>query len=104
MSDENKQRYIAWLEDPNTIITEGSRHDAVKILGCSYYYRYRDGWKDLTDDQRHDKLQEWNLQHCNPPLPDSEFDEIWKWIVSTHRKSRDAEHEKSRDAAINQQQ
>jgi hypothetical protein len=40
MSDENKQSYIAWLEDPNTIITEGSRHDAVKILGCSYYYRY----------------------------------------------------------------
>jgi len=97
MSDENKQRYIAWLENPNTVIGEGSRHDAVKILGCSYYYRYN-GWKDLTDDQRHDKLQEWNQQHCSPQLPDSEFNEIWKWIVKTHRTTRDAEHEKLRDA------
>jgi hypothetical protein len=97
MSDENKQRYIAWLEDPNTIVGEGSRHDAVKILGCSYYYRYN-GWKDLTDDQRHDKLEEWNRQHCNPPLPDKEFEDIWKWIVSTHRRSRDEEHQKLRNA------
>ncbi len=90
MLDENKQRYIAWLEDPNTKIKEHEgRHDAVKILGCSYYYRYNNGWKDLTDDQRCDKLQEWNLQHCEPPLPEAEFSEIWKWIVKTHRKTRD---------------
>jgi hypothetical protein len=36
MSNENKQRYITWLEDPNTTVGEGCRHDAVKILGCSY--------------------------------------------------------------------
>ncbi|MFL6425271.1 MAG: hypothetical protein ACJ71R_17005, partial [Nitrososphaeraceae archaeon] len=78
---------------PSTIIKEGGRHDGIKTLGCSYYYRYNNGWKDLTDDQKHDKLQEWNLQHCIPPSQ-----EIWKWIVSTHRKSKDAEHEKLRDA------
>lgn len=55
MSDENKEHYIAWLEDPSTKIKEHEgRHDAVKILGCSYYYRYNNGWKDLADDQRHD--------------------------------------------------
>jgi bifunctional DNA primase/polymerase-like protein len=79
MSDENKQKYIQWLEDPSTIIEEGSRHDANKILGCSYYYRYRDGWKDLTDDQRYDRLQKWNLQHCIPPLPEKELKDVWKW-------------------------
>jgi hypothetical protein len=98
MSDDDKQRYIEWLENPNTIVGEGSRHDAVKILGCSYFYRYSNEWKDLTDDQRRDKVQEWTQQHCNPPFPYSEFSEIWKWIVSTHRKSRDEEHEKLRDA------
>ena len=97
MSDEDKQRYIEWLEKPDTVVGEGGRHPAVKILGCSYYYRYSYGWKDLTDDQRHDKLREWNQQHCNPPLPDKEFEGIWKWIVSTRRKSRDAEHKKLRD-------
>jgi len=103
MSDENKQRYIAWLEDLSTIIEEGSRHDANKILGCSYYYRYRDGWKDLTDDQRYDRLQEWNLKHCMPPLQEKEFNDIWKWIVARHRKNRDEQHQqledKRRDAA-----
>lgn len=63
MSDEDKQRYIEWLENSNTIIGKGSRHDAVKILGCSYYYRHSNGWKDLTDDERYDRLHKWNLQH-----------------------------------------
>jgi hypothetical protein len=38
MQDDNKQRYIEWLENSNTIIEEGGRHDAVKILDCSYHY------------------------------------------------------------------
>jgi hypothetical protein len=97
MSDENKQRYITWLEDSNTIIEEGSRHDANKTLGCSYYYRYRDGWKDLTDDQRYDRLQKWNLQHCIPPLPEKELKDIWKWIVARHRKNRDEQHQQLQD-------
>jgi hypothetical protein len=76
--DDDKRPYIKFLEDPSTTIKEGGRHDAVKILGCSYFYRYKDGWKDFTNDQRHDKLQEWNQQRCIPPLPNKEFDEIWK--------------------------
>jgi hypothetical protein len=98
MSDENKQHCIEWLENPNTLVSEGSRHDAVKILGCSYYYRYN-GWKDLTDDQRRNKLHEWNEQHCNPSLPDEEFEDIWKWIVKTHRKTRDKQFEDLNDKA-----
>jgi hypothetical protein len=94
MSDENKQRYIHWLEDPATRIKEHEgRHDAIKTLGCSYYYRYNNGWKDLTDDQRYDKLQQWNHQHCVPPLSEKEFNDIWKWIVAHHRKKRDDERE-----------
>ena len=48
--DDDKRPYIKFLEDPSTTIKEGGRHDAVKILGRSQYYRF----KDLTDDQRHD--------------------------------------------------
>jgi hypothetical protein len=94
MSDENKQRYIRWLEDPTTRIKEHEgRHDAIKTLGCSYYCRYNNGWKDLTDDQRYDKLQQWNQQHCIPPLPEKEFNDIWRWIIDRHRKQRDNLHQ-----------
>ncbi len=49
MSDENKQMYIEWLEDPKTKIKEHEgRHPATKTLGCSYFYRYNNGWKDLS--------------------------------------------------------
>lgn len=37
MSYEDKQAYIKWLEQPDTVIRQGGRHDAVKILGCSHY-------------------------------------------------------------------
>jgi hypothetical protein len=97
--DDDKRPYIGHLEDPATKIKEGGRHDAVKIFGCSYFFRYKDGWKDLTDDEKRDKLKEWNLQHCNPPLPDSEFSEIWKWIVKTHSKTRDKQFEESNEKA-----
>ena len=97
MSDENKQQYITWLEDPSTIIEEGGRHDVNKTLGCSFFYRYNNGWKDLTDDQRHDRLQKWNLKHCVPPLPQKELNDIWKWIVDCHRKNRDEQHEQLDD-------
>ena len=76
-------------EDPNTIIGEGAgRHPALVILGTSYFFKYSNGWKDLTDDQRKIKLQEWHTQHCNPPKSERELDEIWKWIIDTHRRRR----------------
>jgi hypothetical protein len=99
MPENDKEAYIKWLEDPNTIIYEGQghgRHNAVRTVGCSYYFRYKDGWIDFSDDQRREKLQQWNEQHCRPPLPEKEFDGIWKWIVNTKRKTRDQEHEEHR--------
>jgi hypothetical protein len=89
------------LQDPSTKIKEGGRHDAVKILGCSYFYRYKDGWKHQTDDQGRDKLKGWNQQHCIPPLPDDELVEIWNWIMKTHRTTRDKEFEQLRDTEKN---
>ena len=97
MSDENKQEYIRWLEDPNTVLGEGEgRHPALVILGLSYYYRYKNGWKDMTDDQRRKKLWEWN-QRQNPPKPEKEFNEVWKWIIDNHRKRRDEQRKQWED-------
>jgi phage/plasmid-associated DNA primase len=96
MSDANKSEYIKWLENPDNWKSLGvgqGRHNALVILGTSYYYRYSNGWHDLTDDDRKQKLWEMNLL-LKDPKPESEFNLIWKWIVETHRKKRDQEHEK----------
>lgn len=99
MSDENKRVYIKWLEDPENYtkleIGQG-RHNGLVTLGTSYYYRYKGDWKNYTDDERKAKLWEWNCKLA-VPKSENEFEEIWKWIVTTHRKQRDEQHEQLRE-------
>jgi hypothetical protein len=100
MSDGNKQAYIRWLEDPKNYTNLGvgqGRHNGLISLGISYYYRYSGEWKDYTDEQRREMLHDWNSKLA-APLSQKEFDDVWKWIVEKHRRTRDEQHEKLRDA------
>jgi hypothetical protein len=106
MSDENKLRYIQWLEDPENFTRLGvgqGRHNGLVTLGTSYYYRYNDEWKDYTDEQRKAKLGEWNMKLA-VPKSEKEFDDIWKWIVEIHRRTRDKQHEKLREEETRRKQ
>jgi Bifunctional DNA primase/polymerase, N-terminal len=99
MSDEDKQVYIKWLEDPENYTKLGvgqGRHNGLLTLGISYYYRYNGEWKDYTDEQRREKLWDWNSK-LTVPLSQREFDDIWKWIIEKHRRIRDEQHEKLRE-------
>ena len=91
MSNENIQTYIKWLENPENFTKLGvgqGRHNGLLTLGTSYYYRYNGEWKDYTDEQRRAKLWEWNMKLAVPKL-EKEFNDIWKWIVDKHRRTRD---------------
>jgi hypothetical protein len=103
MSEEARKARIRYLEDPNTkLVGEHSgRHNAIVDLSASYFNRFTNGWKDLTDDQRHERLQQWNEQHCTIPLPQRELDDIWMWTVKTFRKKRDEQREKFEDEQRN---
>jgi hypothetical protein len=99
MSDENKQTYIQWLENPENYTKLGigqGRHNGLVTLGTSYYYRYSGEWKDYTDEQRKAKLWEWNTKLA-VPKSEKEFNDVWKWIVDKHRRTRDEQHEKLRE-------
>jgi len=105
MSDEDKQAYIRWLEDPANYskLGEGDgRHNGLVTLGTSYYYRYNEDWKNYSDDERKAKLWEWNCKLA-VPKSEKEFNEIWKWIVERHRRTRDEQHEKLRDERQDEQ-
>ena len=106
MSDEDQQAYIKWLEDPANYTKLGAgqgRHNGLVTLGTSYYYRYNGGWKNYTDDDRKAKLWEWNNKLA-VPKPEKEFEDIWKWIVTNHRKQRDEQHEQLREEERRQQE
>jgi hypothetical protein len=99
MSDENKQKYIRWLENPENYTKLGvgqGRHNGLVILGTSYYYRYNGEWKGYTDESRKAKLWEWNL-NLAVPKSEKEFNDIWRWVVEKHRRTRDEQHEKLRE-------
>jgi hypothetical protein len=99
MSDVDKQAYIKLLEDPEYYTKLGvgqGRHNGLVILGTSYYYRYNGKWKDYTDEQRRAKLWGWNMKLA-VPKPEREFDDVWKWIIDKHRRTRDDQHEKLRE-------
>jgi hypothetical protein len=99
MSDVDKQAYIRLLEDPEYYTKLGvgqGRHNGPVILGTSYLYRYNGEWKDYTDEQRKAKLWEWNM-NLAVSKPEKEFDDIWKWIIEKHRRTRDKQHEKLRE-------
>ena len=99
MSDVDRQAYIRLLEDPEYYTKLGvgqGRHSGLVTLGTSYYYRYNGEWKNYTDEQRKEKLGDWNMKLA-VPLSHKEFDDVWKWIVEKHRRTRDEQHEKLRE-------
>lgn len=96
MSDQDKSAHISWLEDPANYTKLGvgqGRHNALVTLGTSYFYRFKDGWSKYTDDQRREKLLEYNSKFA-VPKSEKEFNDVWKWIVDKHRRTRDERHEK----------
>src|SRR5215469_3320010 len=102
MSDENKETYEKWLDDPDTILGVGQgRHDALKFKINSYYYKYKDGWLDLTDEQRFQRAWDWNIAHCKPAKTKEEFDSLVEWTIETHRETRDTLHKKAKEEKKN---
>lgn len=95
MSDEDKEKFDTWLDDPSTILgVGGGRHDATKFKVCSYYWKYSGEWLDLTDEERFERAREWHHAHCQPPRSEDEFMRICKWIIDNHKSKRDELHTK----------
>lgn len=93
VTDEDKAKYDAWLDDLYTILGEGAgRHDATKFKVCSYYWKYEREWLNLSDDERFERAWQWHLAHCKPPRSRQEFDHICEWVKKNHRAKRDAKH------------
>jgi hypothetical protein len=45
-------RYIEELENPETIVPKGSVHIAVRIMLMSVYFRWKNGFADMSNEQR----------------------------------------------------
>ena len=94
------QAYTAHLHDGGTKIKKGGRHEVIKFISCSYFTKYADEWNNLTDDQRFERILGYDKMHCEPPLNDTDPQEvldIWDWTKKTFRRSRDKQKEDRED-------
>ncbi|HYA83200.1 MAG TPA: hypothetical protein VEH06_07095 [Candidatus Bathyarchaeia archaeon] len=90
------QAYTAHLHDGGTKIKKGGRHEVIKFISCSYFTKYADEWNNLTYDQRFERVLGYDKFHCEPPLNDTDPQEvldIWDWTKKTFRRSRDKQKE-----------
>ncbi len=102
MSDDNKEEYIGYLEDPKTIVREGDRHHATLLMANSYFFRFTGKFKKMDDDQRYAELVTWHNQHCEPTLfqergRELEVEEIWDNVVKRGTDRRQEERGKRED-------
>jgi hypothetical protein len=82
-SEDQINDYIKYLELDSTILDEGERHNGILVMANSYFFRYSGEWANLTDEQRFDKLIEYDKKHCRPSLYETsvtEFKQIWRDI------------------------
>jgi hypothetical protein len=94
------QAYNAHLHDGATRIKRGGRHEVIKFISCSYFTKYADEWEKLTDDQRFGRVLGYDRMHCEPPLNDTDPQEvldIWDWTKKALRRSRDEQKEARED-------
>jgi hypothetical protein len=80
-----KSQYIDYLNAEGTILRAGERHPGTVINGTSMFFKYLNGWQDLSDDERFTKLVEWHNKHCKPTLFEEhgragEIEKIWEDI------------------------
>jgi hypothetical protein len=105
VSDADKDKYDAMLDDPNTILGEGSgRHTATLFKVRSFYWKYSGEWLNLSDSERFDSAWQWHQAHCNPPRSRDEFDLICKWIKDRDRAERDKKHDEIREQRRHQKE
>ena len=97
------QAYTAHLHDGATRIKRGGRHEVIKFISCSYFTKYTGEWDNLTDDERFERVLGYDMMHCDPPLDETDPQEVrdlWNWARKTFRDSRDEQREVRRKSNV----
>ncbi len=90
------EAYTVHLHDDGSRIKKGGRHEVIKFICMSYFFKHTLDFSDLTDDQRFERMLGYDKIHCDPPLYETDPQEVldlWKWTIDNNRRKRDLERE-----------
>src|SRR5206468_10668395 len=85
------------LHNDSTKILKGERHETIKFICNSYFNKYEGEWDNLLDDDRFERVLQFDRLHCIPPLYETdpqEVKDLWTWTRKTFRTERESKKEK----------
>ena len=101
LSDPEIKKVFDLLERDDTITKEGSRHNVLKHIMVSYFFRWGyHKWDELTDEQRYQRVLQYDIKHCVPPLSKTDPEEVeslWEWVKKNCTGKRQQERDQRED-------
>ncbi|PWU81763.1 MAG: hypothetical protein DLM72_05355 [Candidatus Nitrosopolaris wilkensis] len=100
LSELESTRFFDLLERDDTVIQTGSRHNTLTHIVVSYFFRWGHGWEEFTDEQRYERVLEFDRKHCVPPLQETnrrELESLWDWVKKTYTGKRQEEQDQRED-------
>jgi hypothetical protein len=100
--NDEQEQYQKYLELDSTILGPGERNPSTLSKACSYFFKCKGDFKDLSDEQRYDKLVTWHNNHCKPPLfqergREHEVKDIWDRVCRKFTGERQERRDKRED-------
>jgi hypothetical protein len=95
LDEDSDSKYIEELEKPETIIPAGSVHHAVRTMLMSVYFRWKNGFAEMSDDQRFQYVVDWDKKkaelsdrpayiNANP----KKLEDLWEGIKRKYQGQR----------------
>ena len=106
LDDDTAKKYIEELEKPETIVPKGSVHHAVRTVLMSVYFRWKNGFADMSDEHRFQYVVEWDREKAKqagrPAYIDAspgKLEELWEGIKRKYQGQRQEERDKREEAS-----
>jgi hypothetical protein len=106
LDNDAVNKYIEELENPQTIVPKGSVHIAVRTMLMSVYFRWKNGFAEMSDEQRFQWVVEWDrkkaIQAGRPAYIDAnpkKLEELYEGIKRKYQGQRQKERDEREEEA-----
>jgi hypothetical protein len=108
LDNDAVNKYIEELEKPETIVPKGSVHIAIRTMLMSVYFRWKNGFADMSDEQRFQWVVEWDrkkaIQAGRPAYIDAnpkKLEDLYGGIKKKYQGQRQKERDEREEEATN---
>ncbi|MGA9154140.1 MAG: hypothetical protein WBZ36_26455 [Candidatus Nitrosopolaris sp.] len=108
LDNDAVNKYVKELEKPETIVSKGSVHIAVRTMLMSVYFRSNGKFANIPDEERFQRVVDWDKQKAiqagRPAYIDAnpkKLEDLWEGIRKKYQDQRQKEREEGRKERAN---